>query len=148
VYDTEWLRTHGAFPISATIPLSATPVPARVFLPWAANLLPEGRALRRIGELFQAAPEDVISILSEIGRDTAGALSIGAAGSTNFKDYREIASEDDLEKIINELPAKPFLAGEDGVSMSLAGVQTKLGVRLLEIGRLAVPINGSPSTHS
>jgi serine/threonine-protein kinase HipA len=33
-----------------------------------------------------------------------------------------IGSEADLEKILNELPAKPFLVGEDGVSMSLAGV--------------------------
>ena len=49
---------------------------------------------------------------------------------------REVETEDALERIIDELPRKPFLAGEDGVSMSLAGVQSKLAVRVLEGGRI------------
>ncbi len=51
-----------------------------------------------------------------------------------------------LERILAELPSKPFLVGEDGVSMSLAGVQTKLGVAIDDKGRICVPINGAPST--
>lgn len=51
-----------------------------------------------------------------------------------------------MEKIINDLPAKPFLVGDEGVSMSLAGVQTKLPLADID-GTLAVPINGAPSTH-
>jgi hypothetical protein len=34
-----------------------------------------------------------------------------------------------------------------GVSMSLAGVQTKVAVALDQTGRICVPMNGSPSTH-
>lgn len=147
VYESTWLRTKGAFPISTTIPLSTTPVRAKIFVPWAANLLPEGGALRRVGELLHAAPEDVLKILLEIGRDTAGALSIGRPGTTDPGAYREIRGASELERIINELPRKPFLAGEDGVSMSLAGVQTKLGVRKLDNDQIAIPINGAPSTH-
>ena len=51
------------------------------------------------------------------------------------------------ERLIEGLPNKPFLAGEEGVSMSLAGVQTKLAVAIDDAGRVCVPINGSPSTH-
>src|SRR5262249_30704947 len=51
------------------------------------------------------------------------------------------------ERAINELPKKPFLVGDEGVSMSLAGVQTKLAVALDNDGRICIPMNGSPSTH-
>jgi serine/threonine-protein kinase HipA len=36
-----------------------------------------------------------------------------------------VPDEQALEPILDELPAKPFLVGERGVSMSLAGVQEK-----------------------
>jgi serine/threonine-protein kinase HipA len=42
---------------------------------------------------------------------------------------------------------KPFLVGDDGVSMSLAGGQTKLAVAVDDAGRICIPTNGSPSTH-
>ena len=93
-----------------------------------------------------AAPEDVIGILAELGRDTAGALSIGKPGTTSTADWRPIPSDKALEKVLAELPSKPFLVGEDGVSMSLAGVQTKLGVAIDAKDRICVPINGAPST--
>ena len=48
---------------------------------------------------------------------------------------------------MNELPNKPFLVGDEGVSMSLAGVQTKLAVAVDDTGRICIPMNGSPSTH-
>ena len=107
VYASGWLGTRGAFPISVTMPLSEQHVPPEVFLPWAANLLPEGAQLRAAGLTLGAAPEDVIGILSEIGRDTAGALSIGQPGSTDPGDWRPIGSPENLERIISELPPRP-----------------------------------------
>jgi serine/threonine-protein kinase HipA len=145
-YAPEWMRTRGAFPLSLLMPLSPRRVPPRLFLPWAANLLPESTQLRAIGLQLGAAPEDVIGILAELGRDTAGALSIGKPGTTNTADWRPIRGDKALERILAELPSKPFLVGEDGVSMSLAGVQTKLGVAIDDKGRICVPINGAPST--
>jgi serine/threonine-protein kinase HipA len=52
-----------------------------------------------------------------------------------------------LRPVIEELPNKPFLVGDEGVSMSLAGAQTKLAVALDPEGRVCIPMNGSPSTH-
>ena len=144
-YAPQWLSMRGAFPISLLMPLSPRRVPPRLFLPWAANLLPESSQLRAIGLQLGAAPGDVIGILSELGRDTAGALSIGEPG-TAATDWRPIPNDKALERILAELPSKPFLVGEDGVSMSLAGVQTKLGVAVDDEGRICVPINGAPST--
>jgi serine/threonine-protein kinase HipA len=145
-YAPEWLSTRGAFPVSLLMPLSPRRVPPRLFLPWAANLLPESSQLRAIGLQLGAAPEDVIGILAELGRDTAGALSVGKPGTKSTHDWKPIPSEKALEKILDELPSKPMLVGEDGVSMSLAGVQTKLGVAIDAEGRICVPVNGAPST--
>ena len=89
----------------------------------------------------------MIGLLSQIGGDTAGALSIGQTGRTATVQWRSIESPADLEGLIEGLPSKPFLAGEEGVSMSLAGAQTKLAVAVDEAGRISVPMNGSPSTH-
>lgn len=147
VYDTEWLRTRGTFPISFLMPLSVRRVEPSLFLPWAANLLPEGSQLRAVGLKLGAAPEDVVGILSEIGRDTAGALSIGKPGTSATGGWRPVPDDRDLERIIAELPSKPFLAGEDGVSMSLAGVQSKIGIAIDRKGRICIPVDGAPSTH-
>lgn len=145
-YAPEWLDASDAFPISLSIPLGPAPAPSAAFVPWAANLLPEGQALRRIGQLLGMAPEDLLALLGEIGRDTAGALSIGAPGSL-ASTFIPLASEADIARVIDELPRKPFLVGEEGVSMSLAGVQTKLGVARTPAGGLAIPTQGAPSTH-
>jgi serine/threonine-protein kinase HipA len=147
VYDPEWLRTRGAFPLSILMPLSPRRTPPQIFEPWAANLLPEASQLQAVGRRLGAAPEDTIAILAAIGRDTAGALSIGRPGSTNPGGWVRVPSESALERIINELPSKPFLVGEDGISMSLAGVQNKLGVAVDGKGRICVPHDGAPSTH-
>jgi serine/threonine-protein kinase HipA len=100
-----------------------------------------------VGLRLGAAPEDVIGILAEIGRDTAGALSIAKPGHTGSGDWRPIPGDKALQRILDELPNKPFLVGDDGVSMSLAGVQSKLGVAIDAQGRLCVPTEGAPSTH-
>lgn len=146
VYDNRWRASRNAFPISLTMPLDRPEHPAHILLPWLSNLLPEAQALRTVGGRLGIAPEDVVGMLRHIGQDTAGALSIGRPREGAQPAYRPIESDAALERIINDLPAKPFLVGEAGVSMSLAGVQTKLPLAVFD-GALAVPVNRAPSTH-
>jgi serine/threonine-protein kinase HipA len=146
-YDRRWLETRGAFPISTTMPLRPGRVGAETFLPWAANYLPESEQLRAVGQFLGMAPGDVIGLLAAVGRDIAGALSIGKPGGTSPVYWRPIEQSQDLERIIEELPNKPFLVGNEGVSMSLAGVQSKLAVAVDAAGRICIPTEGSPSTH-
>ncbi len=146
-YEPAWLGTRGAFPISLKMPLTQQRMPPSVFAAWAANLLPESTQLSAVGRMLGTSPQDAVAILSEIGRDTAGALSIGRPGSVETGGWRPIGAKRNLERIIEELPAKPFLVGEEGVSMSLAGVQSKLGVAIDARGRLCVPHDGAPSTY-
>src|SRR6201982_1502919 len=146
-YDPDWIALRGAFPISITMPLRSERIASDTFLPWAANLLPESEQLRTLGQLLGMARGDVIGLLSAIGGDTAGALSIGQPGRTASFHWRPIDNPKDLERLIEELPSKPFLVGEEGVSMSLAGVQTKLAVAVDQTGCVCIPMNGPPPTH-
>lgn len=147
VYAASWLARPDAFPLSVTLPLSTLEADASRFLVWASNLLPEADQLKMVGLKLGIAPGDTIGLLEQIGRDTAGALSFGAPGERSAGGWRPIGTEADLERIIEELPRKPFLAGEDGVSMSLAGVQSKIAVARDDQGGLCIPLDGSPSTH-
>jgi serine/threonine-protein kinase HipA len=146
-YDPNWIDLRGAFPISTTMPLTSERICPDTFLPWAANLLPESGQLRTLGQLLGMAAGDVVGLLSAIGGDTAGALSIGQPGRTASVQWRPVGKPEDLERVIEELPNKPFLVGDEGVSMSLAGAQTKLAVAVDDAGRICIPMNGSPSTH-
>src|SRR5215813_12183700 len=146
-YASGWIGLKGAFPISLTMPLKPERFASDTFLPWAANLLPESEQLRTLGQLLGMARSDVIGLLSAIGGDTAGALSFGQPGRTASVQWRPVATPDELEAILDDLPNKPFLVGEEGVSMSLAGAQSKLAVAVDEGGRICIPMNGSPSTH-
>ena len=147
IYDPDWIALRGAFPISNTMPLGPERIDAAVFLPWAANLLPENEQLRTLGQFLGMAAGDVIGLLSNIGGDTAGAISFGQPGRTGSVQWRTLEAQEDLERVIEELPNKPLLVGDEGVSMSLAGAQTKLAVAIDEAGRICIPTNGSPSTH-
>lgn len=115
-YHPDWLTTRGAFPVSTLMPLSPEPVEPGVFMSWAANFLPEGEQLRTVSQCLGIAPGDVIGLLSQLGRDTAGALSNGRPGSTSPGHWRPIEHADDLERIINELPSKPSAAARNATT--------------------------------
>jgi serine/threonine-protein kinase HipA len=128
------------------MPIRPEPYDGEKVLPWLMNLLPEGEPLRAMTRALGAAPEDALGLIAQTGNDLAGALSISPQQQRREPGYRTIPDASALERILNELPARPFLVGEEGVSMSLAGAQEKLPVAVVD-GRIAVPINGAPSTH-
>lgn len=145
-YDSDWRNAVSAFPISLSMPLSAADWGPSVTTPWLMNLLPEGEPLRAMTQALGVSQDDVMGLIAETGRDLAGALTIGKPRPVEKDETIAIARGDQLERIIEELPAKPFLVGEEGVSMSLAGAQEKLPLAMIE-GKLAIPVNGTPSTH-
>lgn len=144
-YEDAW-RREASFPISLSMPLAAARYGPEVAVPWLMNLLPEGEPLRAMTHALGVARDDVLGLIAQTGRDLAGALTIGAPRTAQRPGYRKIEKGLDLERIIAELPSKPFLVGEDGVSMSLAGTQEKLPVALVD-GAVAIPVNGASSTH-
>jgi serine/threonine-protein kinase HipA len=144
-YDADWEKRPSAFPLSLTMPLRAGSHGPGQVMPWLANLLPETR-LSEIGQQLKVSPQDILGLLTRVGRDTAGAFSIGEPRREG-NNFRVVDDEAALERIIEELPERPFLVGEQGVSMSLAGVQDKLPVYIDPDGRVGIPLDGTPSTH-
>ncbi|MEJ5083339.1 MULTISPECIES: type II toxin-antitoxin system HipA family toxin [unclassified Ochrobactrum] len=145
-YLDKWASRKSAFPISVTMPTKTSSYGPDKIQPWLANLMPESH-LSEIGQRLKVSPQDIVGVLAHLGRDTAGAISVGAPRKSGSTSVTPIPDEATLEKIINELPEKPFLIGTEGVSMSLAGVQDKLPVYMLDDGMLGVPTEGTPSTH-
>jgi serine/threonine-protein kinase HipA len=145
-YEAAWRAAAESFPVSLGMPLTSPVYGPEIVVPWLMNLLPEGEPLRAMTHALGVARDDVLGLIAETGRDLAGALTIGAPRVGEAPDYRKVATPTDLERIIAELPAKPFLVGDDGVSMSLAGAQEKLPVAWGN-GAVAIPVNGAPSTH-
>ncbi|WCK26365.1 HipA N-terminal domain-containing protein [Agrobacterium pusense] len=109
-YDPSWEARRSAFPVSLTMPLRSGPVAADRLLPWLANLLPETH-LAEIGQRLKVSPQDIVGLLGRIGRDTAGAMSIGAPRKRGIH-LQPVPGAGTLERILDQLPAKPFLVGE------------------------------------
>lgn len=164
-YAERWLQTAGAFALSVTMPLRADPYPSDVISPWLANLLPEEEQLQVLTRSLGLDQADVLAVLAEIGGDTAGALSFGAATERALWVYKPLTTFYDtpdprlaLERHFEDLGRRPFLVGEEGVRQSLAGGQKKSALAVLapdgapvlrlpqEGDVLAVPLNGAPST--
>ncbi len=164
-YDTRWLDTKGSFPLSVNMPLSDARYGDHIITPWLANLLPEEQQLLTLSRALGLSSTDTLAILMEIGGDTAGAISIGQPSIQEKWTYRSLteyygqATEADaLSRHFDDLRNRPFLAGEDGVRLSLAGGQQKTALAVIgpdgqpKLGlpddgdTLAIPMNGAPST--
>jgi serine/threonine-protein kinase HipA len=144
-YTPEWLSTPTAFAISVTMPLQAAPYPPQTTTPWFANLLPEDNQLQQIGQILGHSPGDVYGLLKQIGAETAGAFSIGEPQPIDKAEYRPL-DDAGLADVIARLPARPLLAGEPDITMSLAGAQTKVAIAVFG-GAIYLPLNGAASTH-
>ena len=169
-YDPRWQQTRAAFPVSVTMPLHRSDHGPEVVEPWLANLLPEEAPLRTLAHLLGVDGRDVIALLKAIGGDTAGALSFGSPSpraAWRFvplqefyagKSDRRISVEAALARHFVDLATRPFLAGEDGVRVSLAGGQEKTALAVTgpdgrpKLGlpgpgdTLCIPMEGAPST--
>ena len=164
-YTKTWIETPSAFPLSVGMPLGTAVYPREAISPWLANLLPEEGQLSLLTRSLGLNRTDALAILKEIGDDTAGALSFGIPSNqkegyytplTEF--YRINDPEIALKKHFEDLQQRPFLVGEEGVRLSLAGGQKKSilavldpdGNTVLRLQRdgdvLAIPHRGAPST--
>ena len=164
-YDRRWLGTNGNFPLSVTLPLTPSEFEDGSVVPWLANLLPEEQQLVAVSRALGLSTTDALAILKEIGGDTAGAISIGEPSVreswsyASLQDFYDIpTAADALGRHFDDLGNRPFLVGEDGVRLSLAGGQKKSALAVLDqhgnpklglptrADHLAIPKCGAPST--
>jgi len=148
LYEREWLSHPSRFPVSVLFPLSDTIYGPEIVYPWFLNLLPEGGALKTVGMVLKVDEHDVMGMLKAMGGDLPGALMMPfSSESSQLRPRYRMVSDSELAEIIRKLPERPLLVGEDGIHMSLAGAQDKLPVAMDRKGRIALALDGAPSTH-
>ncbi len=149
-YAPGWLSRPDALALSASLPLQAEPFDDRTSRPFFAGLLPEGQMRRLIAQRFQVSGQNDFALLDHIGGECAGAVSFlepGQALRTSAQgDDVQWLSDEEVVALLDELPRRPMLAGNDGLRLSLAGAQDKLPV-VFDGERIGLPLDGTPSSH-
>ena len=149
-YLPDWLSHKDAITLSASLPLQAEPFDDRKTRPFFAGLLPEGQMRRLIAQKFQVSGQNDFALLDHIGGECAGAVTFLEPGQAlpvpTRSDDVQWLSDEEVVAILNELPRRPMLAGQDGLRLSLAGAQDKLPV-VFDGARIGLPLNGTPSSH-
>ena len=150
-YFDSYLQLSKAVPLSRHLPLT-TPGSSKTYYDadtraFFENLLPEAGVRERVARSLGLSPENIFGLLQAIGGDCAGAVSV-IAQNEEIKPsggYKKIARAELVDQLAR-LPAHPFLAGDEGVRLSLAGAQNKLPIYYQD-DELAIPLGSAASSH-
>ncbi len=149
-YAPEWLSDEEAQPLSASLPKRAEPFSRRECRPFFGGLLPEESQRDAAAQALGVSRANDFALLDRLGGDVAGALQLlppGEGPTTPAPDQRPTPLDDaGLIRVLDALPVRPLLAGEEGLRLSLAGAQSKVPVVLVD-GVVALPAPGQPTTH-
>jgi serine/threonine-protein kinase HipA len=137
--------------LSLSMPLREEPYGRDICEAFFGGLLPESDNARQlIGRRFGVNGNNSFSLLSVIGHECAGAISIFPEDvvppDTVAPATPHVLSETELAQHIHELPRRPLLAGVEGIRLSLAGAGDKAAVCVVD-GKVALPPDGTPTTH-
>jgi serine/threonine-protein kinase HipA len=148
-YDPTWLEKPGAIPLSRSLPLQSEVFVGKRARSFFAGILPEEEPRRQIAKVLGISDANDFAMLAGLGGECAGAVSLLPAGVVpavpKSAGHREL-TEQELRRIVAELPRRPLLVGTDGLRLSLAGAQDKLPVVVHGDG-IGLPLGGMPSTH-
>jgi serine/threonine-protein kinase HipA len=147
-YDLGWLA-DGKPPLSQSLPLdgASTPQAAAAFF---GGLLPEGVPREQLARRLGVSERNDFSLLAAVGGDTAGAITLLPPGQEPEPGGHDVEwlDDDELVKLVKDLPSRPMHADEDGeYRLSLAGAQDKLPVVVGHDGRIGLTKGSTPSTH-
>ena len=149
-YSPGWLQNNDASPLSASLPKRVEPFSRRECRPFFGGLLPEESQRDAAARALGVSRGNDFALLDRLGGDVAGALQLLPPGETPAApdlDQRPIPLDDaGLIRVLDALPVRPLLAGEEGLRLSLAGAQSKVPVVLVD-GAVALPAPGQPTTH-
>jgi serine/threonine-protein kinase HipA len=149
-YAPEWLSDEEAQPLSASLPKRAEPFSRRECRPFFGGLLPEESQRDAAAQALGVSRANDFALLDRLGGDVAGALQLlppGELPTAPAIDQQPTPLDDaGLIRVLDALPVRPLLAGEEGLRLSLAGAQSKVPVVLVD-GAVALPAPGQPTTH-
>lgn len=146
-YDGAWIEQADAVPLSLALPIQAEAFEDDKARPFFANLLPEAELRQAIARQLGLSEQNDFALLEAIGGECAGAVSVVPAGTPLPEPAGYLAlDETALKRLVEELPKRPMLVGEEGVRLSLAGVQDKIPV-YYDGQQISIGKGDSPSSH-
>jgi serine/threonine-protein kinase HipA len=149
-YLADWLADSSCPAISFSLPKREGPFKQHACRPFFAGLLPEEHQRDAVAKALGVSRGNDFGLLDALGGDVAGALSLlpdGIAPAPPTPDQvPRLLDDSALIGVLDALPTRPLLAGQEGLRLSLAGAQSKLPV-VVSDGRVALPASGQPTTH-
>ncbi|GGI76953.1 type II toxin-antitoxin system HipA family toxin [Legionella impletisoli] len=139
-------------PISIGMPIREEPYKGQQVEAFFGGLLPESEEARKlIGKYYHVSPYNSYALLKAIGYDCAGAISCHGIDEpvltqSSFVLKGKFLSNECLYEHIKQLPKKPLFIDVEGVRLSLAGVQDKAAVCLID-NQITLPEGSCPTTH-
>lgn len=149
-YHPEWLTAPHRRPISLSLPLRGQPHRGPVVTAYFENLLPELPEVRmRLAERLGLDSPDPRSLLTELGRDCAGALQFLPVGSRpgNAGIKARAFRKEYLEKLMKIVPRAPILRTlRNDFRVCLPGEQEKTALLQYQ-GEWQLPLDYTPTSH-
>ncbi|MCY4647858.1 MAG: type II toxin-antitoxin system HipA family toxin [Gammaproteobacteria bacterium] len=150
-YAPRWLAEDSAPPVSFSLPKRPASFSTRECLPFFEGLLPEGAQRDAVAAALGVSPANPFGLLSQLGAEVAGALSLLPEGEAppprRAAEPPEPLSAEALLQLLDTIRTRPFLAARRGtLRLSLAGAQSKMPVIAIN-SAVALPSPGQPSTH-
>lgn len=139
-------------PISLSMPIREEPYGEQQCEAFFAGFLPESYQTRQIiGKRYGISANNSFALLKAIGHDCAGAISCHEMDESIIAQRSvpltgKMIDDNELYTHIKDLPQKPLFMDVDGLRLSLAGVQDKAAVCLID-KQIAFPENDCPTTH-
>ena len=151
-YDSDWLSSARAFPISLSMPLSDRIWSGEAATSYFDGLLPDDRTVReKIAAREQADSAGIFDLLAVIGRDCVGALRFLPEGldpgDPAKMEYRPV-SDGEIAARLAKLATNPLglQADEDDFRISIGGVQEKTAF-LQADEQWQLPLGPTPTSH-
>jgi serine/threonine-protein kinase HipA len=148
-YDPAWLADPKAPALSFSLPKQVEPFKRSAVQAFFGGILPEEGQRTAIARALGVSADNEFRLLEYLGGEVAGALTLLPEGETPALPSDaapKLLDDDALVQLLDHLPLRPMLAGEDGLRLSLAGAQSKLPVLLID-GQIALPAPGQPTSH-
>ncbi|HDK1045836.1 TPA: HipA N-terminal domain-containing protein [Escherichia coli] len=151
-YAPEWLASRYARPLSLSLPLQRGNITSDAVFNFFDNLLPDSPIVRdRIVKRYHAKSRQPFDLLSEIGRDSVGAVTLIPEDETvtcpimAWEKLTEVRLEEVLTAYKADIPLG-MIREENDFRISVAGAQEKTA--LLRIGNdWCIPKGITPTTH-
>lgn len=154
-YAESWRAAPNAFPVSLSMPLTASEHPHAAIDAFLWGLLPDNEfVLRRWSQRFHVSPRSAFALIGEVGEDCAGAIRFARperrdamAERTEWSDIAWLTEADVANRLRDlRLDASAWRLPRDAGQFSLAGAQPKTAL-FFDGQRWGVPSGRLPTTH-